>query len=152
MRGVYTATATISGLNASKTLMYLTAPSGKPIQILSAHIGNSSNETNEQLLATFKRVSSLGTPTATTITPAKHELGDQAAGATVKANVTASEPTYSANSEFGRRAFASLNGYDFQPTPEEQPLIQGGETVGLVMESAPTSFDAVVAVTFREIG
>lgn len=152
MRGVYTATVAISALAANKTLMYITAAAAKPVQILSAHIGNSSNETNEQLKATFKRVSSLGTPTATTLTPSKHELGDQAAGSTVKGDVTASEPTYSSNSEFGRQGFASLNGYHFTPTPEEQPIIQGGETVGLYMESSPTAFDAIVTITFREIG
>ena len=152
MRGVFTATVAISGLDASKTLIYITAPANKPVKILGAHIGNSSVETNEQLLATFKRVSSLGTPTGTSLTPTKHELGDQAAASTVVGNVTASEPTYSSNSEFGRQAFASLNGYHFQPTPEEQPIIQGGETVGLVLESTPTTFDAVVTVTFQEIG
>jgi len=152
MRGVFTATITISGLNSGRTLMYLTAPSDKVFKILSAHIGNSSNETNEQCLACFKRVSSLGTPTASNVTPAKHEAGDQASGGTVKGNVTASEPTYSSNTEFGRQAFASLNGYHFQPTPEEQPTVKGGETVGLVLENSPTAFDAVVTVTYQEIG
>lgn len=152
MRGVYTASIAISGLTTARTLLYITAPAAKAVQILSAHIGNSSNETNEQMLATFKRVSSLGTPTGTAVTPAKHELGDQAAGSTVKGNVTASEPTYSANSEFGRKSFASVNGYDFQPTPEEQPIIQPAETVGLVMEAAVTALDAMVHIVFREIG
>ena len=152
MRGVYTATATISGLNSSRTLLYITAPANKLVQILSAHIGNNSNETNEQCYATFKRVTTLGTPTATTLTPSKHELGDQAAASTVKGNVTAAEPTFTANSEFGRKGFASVNGYDFLPTPEEQPTIQGAETVALVLENAPTAFDATVTVVFREIG
>lgn len=152
MRGVFTATIAISGLNSARTVMYITAPATKVVKILSAHIGNSSNETNEQCAACFKRVSSLGTPTASSVTAAKHELGDQSAGSTVKGNVTASEPTYSSNSEFGRQAFASLNGYNFQPTPEEQPTIQGNETVGLVLENSPTSFDAIVTVTFQEIG
>lgn len=152
MRGVYTASIPISALAAAKTLLYITAAANKPVQILSAHIGNTSNETNEQLLATLQRVNALGTPTGTAVTPAPHEAGDQAAAATCVGNVTAGEPTYVASTEVGRKGFASVNGYDFLPTPEEQPIIQGGATWGLRMINAPTSFDALVTVTFRELG
>jgi len=159
MRGVYTAAFRISGLSAAKTLMYLTAPSNKVVELLSASVTNETNETNEQLLCGFQRVSSLGTPTATSITPKPHENGDQAAGSTLKANVTASEPTYPAVGQdadipgaFGLEGFASLGGWFFDPTPEERPIIAGGDTWGLRMVSTPTSFDAVIKLTFREIG
>ncbi len=152
MRGVYTASIAISGLNAAKTLMYITAPATKVVEILSAAISNSSNETNEQLLATFQTVNVLGTPTGTATTPAKHETGDQAAGSTVVGNVTASEPSYVANTEVGREGFSSLGGYFFDPTPEERPIIVAAGTLGLRMISTPAAFDAMVRITFREIG
>src|SRR5688500_16898582 len=111
MRGVYTAKIKISGLAAAKTLMYITAPAAKVVEILGAIITNASNETNEQCEATLQRISALGTPTGTALTPSKHENGDQAAGSTAVGNITASEPTYAANSEVGYEGFASLAGY-----------------------------------------
>jgi hypothetical protein len=152
MRGVYTAQVSISALAAAKTLMYVTAPADKVVEILSAEVSNKSNETNEQLECTFQRVTTLGTPTATTLTPSKHENGDQAAGSTVKGDVTASEPTYGTNTEIGRAGFASLAGWRFDPVPEERPIIPGQGTLGLRMLSTPTAFDAVVRITFREVG
>src|SRR5687768_3864505 len=129
MRGVYEASYKIATVTAAKTLMYLTAPSNKVVQILEAHVTNYDNETNEQMEFCLQKVNALGTPTATTVTPAKTELGDQAAASTVKANVTASEPSYVADTEIGRDAVASLNGWHFEP--EEDTYIAGGDTWGL---------------------
>lgn len=152
MRGVYTATIRITGLNSARTLMYITVQSTKVVEILSASLTNESNETNEQLLCTFQRITTLGTPTKTDIIPAKHENGDAAAGSTVAGNVTAAEPTYTADTEIGREGFSSLGGWYFDPTPEERPNIPPSGNLGLRMISTPTSFDAVVRVTFREVG
>lgn len=150
MRGVYTATARITSLNAAKTLMYLTVPANKVIEILSASVTNDSNATNEQERVSIKRVSSLGTPTATATTPAPMEFGDQAAGTTIFYNVTASEPTY--GQVITAEAWSSLGGFYFDPVPEERPIINGGATVGIYMESTPTAFNCDLRVTFREIG
>lgn len=152
MRGVYSANGKISGVTAAKTLLYITAPTNNPVRILSAYVTNASNETNEQLEVVWQAIGTLGTPTATTITPSPHNSGDQAASATVKYNVTASEPTYSSNTTVGYMGFASLNGYAFQPTPDEAPVIKGGATWGLRLLTSPTSLDLVVNVTFEEVG
>jgi hypothetical protein len=152
MRGVYTADVKISALAAAKTVIYITAPAAKVVEILSSVIENCSNETNEQLEATWQIVNALGTPTGTALTPAKHEAGDQAAGSTVVGDVTASEPSYVANTLNGRSGFSSLAGYMFAPLPEERPIIAPSATWGLRMLSTPTAFDAIVRVTFREIG
>lgn len=154
MRGVYEASIKISGLSAAKTLMYITVPSNKTVEVLSAEVTNLTNETNEQCEATFQLISSLGTPTATTITPTKAEQGDQAAGSTVKGNVTASEPTYSSspNVEVGRKGFASLAGYQYAPVPEERPVLAGGSSWGLQLLNSPSAFDAMVVLRFREMG
>jgi hypothetical protein len=152
MRGVYTATYRITGLSAARTLMYLKAPADKVLEILSASVTNEGNETNEQLLCTLQRITTEGTPTATAVTPARHEPGDQAAGATVKANVTASEPTYTADTEIGREGFSSLGGWYFDPTPEERPIIPGQGLMGLRLISTPAAFDGVAKITWREIG
>lgn len=153
MRGVYRAPIKISALAAAKTLLYITAPANKVIEILSARIGSSgANVTNQQLEATFQKVSALGTPTGTALTPTKMEQGDQASGATVVGNVTASEPTYAANTEADKQGFSSLGGYQHAPVPEERIVIAGGDTWGLRILSTPTSLDVDVEVVYREIG
>lgn len=153
MKGVYDAVIKISSLAATKTLIYITAPSSMVVEILSAEISNATNETNEQLEACLKRIGTLGTPTATTLTPSKHENGDAAASSTAKGNVTASEPTYTANTEIGYSGFASLAGWRYDPIPEERPIIQPSGSMGLLLvTSTNTAFDALCRVTFREIG
>lgn len=153
MRGVYTATVKISGLAAAKTLMYITAPAAMVVEILSASIDNEgTNVTNQQLEATLQKVSSLGTPTGTTLTPGKHEDGDQASQSTVVGNVTASEPTYAANTDKDHQGYPSLAGYKHAPIPEERMYISPSSTYGLRMLSTPTAFDCQVKITYREIG
>ncbi len=150
MRGVYTASIKISGLNAAKTLLYLTAPSNKVVEVLSATVTNESNATNFQGEVSIENISTLGTPTKTDITPTPHEKGDQAAGSTVAGNVTASEPTY--GTVITREGFASLVGYRHEPQPEERIYVQGDSSIGVRLITTPTAFDADVRLTFREIG
>lgn len=153
MRGVYRAPIKISALAAAKTLIYITAPANKVIEILSAKATSSgANVTNQQLETVFQKVSALGTPTGTALTPTKAEQGDQASGATVVGNVTASEPTYAANTEFDKQGYASLAGYIHAPVPEERLYIAGGDTWGLRMLSTPVSLDMDVEVVYRELG
>lgn len=152
MRGVYTAASGITGLSSVRTLMYITAPADKVVEILATSVTNSSNETNEQLLCQWQRIATIGSPVTTLLTPSKHEAGDQAAGSTVGCNITASEPNYTVNTAIGAEGFNSLGGWFYRPTPEERPTIGGQTTMGLRILNAPTAFDAVVSCTFREIG
>lgn len=152
MRGVYRANIKISALAAAKTLIYLTAAAGKVVEILSVFVTNSSNATNQQLEAQFAKITALGTPTATAITPTPTEQGDQAATTVVKGNVTASEPTYSSTVTFGYQGFATVGGYQYAPVPEERNYITNGDSWGLRMLSTPAAFDCEIEVSFREIG
>lgn len=152
MRGVYTASIKISTLNSARTLMYITAAATHVVEILEARVGDASNETNEQLEVTLQKVTTLGTPTATTITPAKDEVGDQAAACTVKGNVTASEPSYTANTEVGYDGVSSLAGYLYEPPATARPIIAPSATWGLQLLNTPTAFEAIVRMRFREIG
>jgi len=150
MRGVYTATQKISGLNAQKTLMYLTAPAAKVVEIIAATVTNESNVTNQQMEIQIANITTLGTPTATAVTPTPHEAGDQAAASTVKANVTASEPTY--GTALTQEGAASLPGYRFEPQPDERIYVAPGASIGIRMMTTPTAMDTDVRLTFREIG
>lgn len=153
MRGVYTASFLISGLSAAKTLMYITTTATNMVEILSSSVTDATLTTNQQIEVTLQRVSSLGTPTATTVTASPHEFGDQTAASTVKANVTASEPTYAADNQIGHEAASSLGGWFFDPMPEERPIIPPSATMGLrLLTSSISAQDTVVRITFREIG
>jgi hypothetical protein len=154
VRGVYEACYNIAGLNSARTLLYLTAPSGKCVEVRLAEVSNASNEANEQCEVTLQKVTTLGTPTATTVTPTKTEQGDQVAGSTVKANVTASEPTYTSGPavEVGRKGFASIGGYQYSPDELERLVIAPTDTWGVRLLNSPAAFDVVVRLVFREIG
>lgn len=152
MRGVYTASIKISALTAAKTLAYITAPAGAAIEIISAYVTNESNETNEQCACTLQRITTLGTPTGTSLTPAKTEAGDQASGATVVGNITANEPTYTSNTDHGHDGFPSIGGWAYTPVWEERMYIAPGASVGLRNLNSLTSTDVDVRITWREIG
>lgn len=154
MRGVYTAAAKLTSLTAAKTLLYLTAPANKIVRILSIDVtGVGSNVTLQNLEFSLDRISTLGTPSATSNTPVPEEAGDQAAGSTVKVNVTASEPTY-ASTPVDQRGGPNIGpAYQFSPLPEERPVVGGGASVGLrVLTSTFASQDLVVQVKFQEEG
>jgi hypothetical protein len=150
LRGVYTSALKIAALGAAKTLAYITAPSGKTVEILSVTVTNESNATDFQMQVAISNISSLGTPTATSVTPTPHEAGDQAAGSTTKFNVTASEPTYS--TVITQEGATSLIGYRHEPAPEERIYVSSAASVGIRLITTPTSSDFDVRITFREIG
>jgi hypothetical protein len=150
MRGVYTAAYKIAGLNAAKTMLYLTAPATKAVEIIACTVTDESNATNFQMQVAIANIGTLGTPTATTVTPTPHEAGDHAAASTVKANVTAGEPTY--GTTITQEGAASIIGYRHEPAPEERLIVTPGASIGIRMITTPTSFDCDVRLTFREIG
>ena len=152
MRGVYTAYADITGLVAAKTLMYITAPATAAVEILSVHVTNENNNTAEQWIVSLHRISTLGTPTATTITAQKHENGDQVSACTCRSNVTASEPTYDSNAPVDKQGVSNLAGFHYDPIPEERPVIAPSGSWGVRMLSTPSSTDVGVYVVYREIG
>ena len=154
MRGVYRARVKITGVTTAKTLLYLTAHSGKPIEIYSARITDYNEHTSEQILAELNRIATLGTPTATTITPKPTEEGSAAFGGTCKGNVTASEPTYDGEGDQISDGGANkLGGWEYVPLPEERPIIAPSDSVGLrLIDALANSSGLVAEIVFREIG
>lgn len=152
---IYTASLLISALAAARTLLYITVPTNRLVTLINSSVTNATNETNEQIRCTWQNISTLGTPTGTTLTPARHDLGDPVAGSTVVGNVTAGEPTYAANTEIGHEGAPSLSGWVFPSVPlprDALPRFAGASNWGLRILAAPTAFDAVVRVTFGEEG
>lgn len=150
-RGIYRANDTAT-ITTSCTLLYITAPSNKIVKVLSAYVTNNSNETNEQLDVYWQLVGTLGTPTATTLTPTKTEQGDQAAGSTVKSFVTASEPTLTANTKYHRLGVPSIGGWRYEPIEGKELVIAGAATWVLFLGAAPSSLVLAVECEFQEVG
>lgn len=151
MRGVYTASAKITALAAAKTVMYVTAPSNKIVEVLSATLTDENNATNFQFRGSFTRVAAVGSPSGTAVTPQPHESGDAAAGSTVVANIT-NEPIYF-GTDLWTESAPSLFGWKHEPVRDDEKLyITPGQTLGLRIITTPTSFDCDVRWTFKEIG
>ena len=152
MRGVYTAEIKLSVWASNKGMILIQAPALKAVEIISAHIGGvGTNVTNQQLEAILARVSVLGSPVGTAITPNPEEVGDKAADSTVTGGLTTDITTYGVNLD--HQGFASLGGYQYAPVPEERALIPPAGAGILRLPVAPgVAFDAVCQVKFREIG
>ena len=151
MRGVYTANITITGLSTAKTLLLLTAPSTAVLEILSVRLTNLANETNEQWSVGLFHVTTVGSPSGTSVTPEKHEKLDAASTTTATGNLS-SEPTTYATNPIDKDGPASLSGYRYDPLPEERPICPPSGAIGLRMLAAPTSVDVSAQIVFREIG
>ena len=160
MRGVYVANYRIATVTTGpKTLMYVTAPAAVAVEVIAASVTNENNESNEQMILCIQKITTLGTPTATTITPAKVEAGDQAAASTVKANVTASEPTYGAIAQgaaiadvHGLQGIPSLNGWTLGDFVERRLVIPPSVSYGLRLVLTVASVDLAIEWVFREVG
>ena len=154
MRDVYSWIYKISGVTAAKTLMYCTTDTVAHCEVLRLWVGNLGNDTNEQWDIRFESISSLGTPTATTISAMQHEYNSGTALTTVKANVTASEPTYNGSAadlqSVGYEGSSGLAGYLWVPQPEEKLLLHPSSSWGLRLLTAIASTDIVVGMTLAE--
>jgi hypothetical protein len=155
MRGVYTAAAKAPGTTSSGTLAYITVPSGKVVEILAITVTNESDATNYQMEIQLCPITTLGmTSNYTSVTPQKHEAGDQAAGSTV--NIASSnsrtEPT-TYGTPLTQEGAASVVGYRHEPQPEERIYVANSASFGVRLITTPgASTDFDVRMTFREIG
>lgn len=151
MRGVYTAYIDITGISTNKTLMLIQSPSTAVVEIIGIHVTNLDVETSEQLSIGLFKVSTLGSPSGTSVTPEKHETGDAAAAATLTGNLSV-EPTAYATNPIDKQGVNNLAGYHYDPIPEERPIVAPSGAMGVRLLVSPTSFNCSVMVVFREIG
>ena len=149
----YSVSMETSSISAAKTLLYLTTPNDMVVQIVSVEVVAPDDDTNEQMHCTLQRITTLGTPTATAQTAAPHASGDAAATVTIAGDVTASEPTYTANTEIGEAGAPSLTGYRQEwPDPHARPTVPPSSNIGLRLLTAPgTAKTLTVRMTFCEV-
>lgn len=150
MRGVYTGYFAHSALAAAKSLIIVTAPASRAVEILKASVTNRTQETNEQLEIGIYRASggTRGTPTA--MTPSPCEVNDGAAASLVE-HTWGTDPTVGVPLDV--QGVAGLSGYFYDPTPEERIVLPAAGIIVLRIVTATfTAFDAVAMIRFREIG
>ena len=78
MQGVYRLTGTIASVTTAKTLAYIETHATRPIEIYSARVTCENEDTSEQISVELNRITTLGTPTATTDVPKPTEEGSSA--------------------------------------------------------------------------
>ena len=155
MRGVVSYIYELPAITSARTLMYITAPGSNVIEVLDSWVTWPSLDTNEQAEITWDKISTLGTPTATTVSGMYHEYGMSGGGAlsTVKGNVTASEPTYAGTgNRFAHEGVASLSGWRYAPQPESRFYIEPSGSYGIRNMATITSAVLIVGIVVREIG
>jgi hypothetical protein len=152
MRGVYAAEAHISSLSSAKTLMMLTAPSDMCFELLSCSVTVTNSPTAAEIDMEVVRVTTIGSPTGTSVTPEKFEEGDVAATVTCLANLTA-EPTAISGVDLDHQGVPNNVGYFWTPLPEERPVISPSKALALRVVNAPSpAIDVAIVMRFREIG
>jgi hypothetical protein len=154
MQGVYTLTGTVASVTTAKTLAYIETHATKPIEILSASITCTNEDTSEQFHGELNRIATLGTPTATTEIPKPTEESSGAYGGVCKVNVTASEPTYDDITDAIHQGGSNkLGGWYYDPQPEERVIVAAADDVGLkIVDALANSSTLAFHITFREIG
>lgn len=151
MRGIYTSNITISSLSTAKTLMLVKSPTTAVLEIYSVIVNNLDSETSEQWNISLCRTSTYGSPAGTSITPEKSESLDSSSSVTALGDLTV-EPTAYSSTVLDKQGVNNLSGYRFDPIPELRPIIAPGVAIGVRMLSAPSSFNATISITYREIG
>ena len=152
MQGVYTFQYQATSVNSSRTLMYVTAPGTQVLEILSAKVTEANVTATEQVECMVSRITSLGTPTATTVTATLTEPTTPAFGGACKANVTANEPTYGAT-PIDQNAYPNVAGYLYDPLPEERPIVAPSASVGIkLLTAVANTYTFDITITVRAIG
>jgi hypothetical protein len=154
MRGVYSVQAEISSLAAAKSLLVGTNASSKVLELIDAWITNADVVTPEGMTGAISRITSLGSPTGTSIAAAnvaKMEPGSADTIVTWLSNITASEPTYS-SVHAHYEGFLNVAGFRWESRPENRIYIPPSASFGLRLLSTPTSFKAIFGITYRELG
>lgn len=151
MRGVYTVEFQVS-VSVAKTLMYLTNASDMVLEILESSIGITNVDTTEQMNASLTHVTNAASAAGSAVVPAKHEQGDVASSVTAIANLSA-EPTTYASVDIDHQGFSSVEGYHYEPIPEDRPIVSPGASIGLRLLDAPSGATVMtMQIKFREIG
>jgi len=156
MRGVYIVRQAISSLAAAKTVLLGTSPSTCVLELLEAYLTQRGQQTGEQVGIGLFLVTTLGSPTGTSITASnvqKTEQGTSNTGVTWLGDLTAEPTTYNAN-PLSVEGVWNIAGYRFEPAPEGRIIIPPSTSFGLRLLDTPSNAwtKAEALIKYREVG
>lgn len=149
----YTAVFENVAVAAAQDFFEVVPASNKPIRVHQVVITNVASETSDQLRFTIKRVT--GSPTSgsggSTATPRPMLANDTAAGATVETNNT-TRISGGTSVTLWAEGQNAVNGWNYFPTPEQQPVFFNGEYLIVGLEAAPAaSTNMSGTIVFEEL-
>lgn len=153
MRGVYTVAGEISGVTTAKTLLQIKAGPNIVVEILRMWVTQSTGDISDTSAIQILRKTAAAT--VTSVTPRKHENGDQAAasvGGTAASGIDASVEGTDGDI-IPTEGFNLLGqGFVWAPIPEERIWIPPAGFLAIRLDVDITSATLIVGATFREVG
>lgn len=148
---LYTTSIGSQAQTAAKTLIEIAAPADAVVLVERLSIKQTSFDTSENLGTKVARIDTTGTGTATT--PEPFQVGNPAAGSTVKTDHTI-EPTYTSGAVLVERGFNLLAGFHwFVRSDDDYIVISPSGLLGLAIDVAPTGSTSMhYALSYREVG
>jgi len=154
MRGVFRLVDTLTAVTTAKQLLYLAAPSGAVVEILSARVTAQDDDTSEQIMVELNRATgTVGGGDALTSKPT--EEGSAAYGGSAKGGNTAiTGMTPDGESDAIASGGANkLAGWEYVPLPEERATLAPDDQLVLrTVDDISAATDLTCEITFREIG
>jgi hypothetical protein len=147
---VATSTAAI-GNSVPKTLIVITGGATAVTSIERLYVGQSTQDTSENVDVKFQRASAAGTSTAFTVAKMSNLAGATAATLGVNATV---EPTYTSNTILINQAFNVLSGFLWTPGSDDEVItIPPSGIAGLCLITALASSATLdYGMIYREYG
>lgn len=150
MSRMYVLSNTIASFTGPKTIAEIGAQTNSPIRIHSVTITQSTSETDDSTLVTMGRYTASGTGTNVAANVEALHEGDAAFAGTAEDNHTVDIAT--GEEILWREGISTLAGFQKVFTPEERPIIAGGNFFGVNVDAAITSATLVYCIVFEEIG
>lgn len=140
MGRVYEASFSNVSVSLVQDLFSIQSTSGMALKILEIVLGQVTVTTIENLRMTFKRFSGAYTigSVGSAPTPQKHNFGDPAATATVRANDT-TQTTGGSSVTIRADNFNEINGFQYLAIPDKEIILAPSQAFVLSLDSAPAA-------------
>lgn len=145
MGRIYTVSYSQASIAAAQDLLQITSQSTKVTILHALEISQENSTVQQMLRVTIQRAGSAGS-TVNTFTPRPANPSDTAYGGTTVGNDTSRATSLTA---LYSAAFASLNGWQYWPSPDDRIVIAPSAILIIGLESAPSptltiDFSAVI--------
>lgn len=151
MGQVYTASFTAATVTTARDLFELTAPADAVVRILSCRLGqllDAGNAEAEMVAVEIERYTGADGTGGTTPTPQPHQVGFNAAGSVVRADVTLG----ATRTELLADVFNVQAGWLYQPIPEEMIYVSASDKIAIAITAPNDELTMHCSLTFEELG